>query len=262
MTNPESDQPVSERRQMAKAVAHSGVDWLLIGLGYVAGIFLALLPRRYRRWVEERGGSHFTAAAVASGLLQFLGGLGAFIGRYFLFRQQRMEQWVADAVARGGLDIAASASGQHVMGLATTVEYLIQPLTLVLLYFTFEGAVRLLAGIVTGEVVGTLPLQGVAWLHGKAEARWAEWRLGPRIVDLVQKGKGTEYDLRILSCRPKKTWDRMMTIIYEDVFYELVGEERGPFPRQFIYLLRKAPESKVIRGHHYYHPDEPLEPQS
>jgi len=261
MNHSDKESASDARRQMAKAVARSGVDWVLAAAGYAAGIFLALLPHRYRRWLEVRGGSHFAASAVASGLLQFLGCLGAFIGRYFLFRQQRMEQWVADAIARGGLDIAASASGQHVMGLATTVEYLIQPLTLLLLYFTFEGAVRLLAGLITGEVVGTLPLQGVSWLHGKAEARWAEWRLGPRIVDLVQKGDGTRYDLRILSCRPKKAWDRMMTIVYEDVFYELVGEERGPFPRQFIYLLRRIPEGKVIRGHHYYRPDEPLEPK-
>ncbi|MGH9788978.1 MAG: hypothetical protein ACRD4U_09785, partial [Candidatus Acidiferrales bacterium] len=164
----------NNRRLMAKAAARSGVDWVLAAVGYVAGIFLALLPQRYRRWVESRGGSHFTAAAVASGLLQFLGCLGAFIGRYFLFRQQRMDQWAADVMAKGGEDLFAASGVQHTMGLATTMEYLIQPLTLVLLYFTFEGAVRLLAALVTGEVVGTLPLQGVAWLHGHAEARWAE----------------------------------------------------------------------------------------
>ncbi|MCI0354343.1 MAG: hypothetical protein L0099_04775, partial [Acidobacteria bacterium] len=217
MNNPE--QPAShERRQMAKAVAHSGVDWVLAGLGYGAGIFVALLPQRYRRWVEERGGSHLTTAAVASGLLQFLGCLGAVIGRFFLFRQQRMNQWL-ESEAQGAL---MGTHGQFTVGLFTVLEYVIQPLTLLLLYFTLEGAVRLLAGIVTGEVVGTLPLQGVAWLHGKAEGRWAEWKLGPRIADLVQKGDGTKYDLRILSCRPKKTWDRMMTIVFLEEFYELV----------------------------------------
>lgn len=262
MENPERDQPASNRRVIARSVAYSSANWFLTAVSYVAGTFLALLPQRYRRWVEERGGSHFTSAAVASGLLQFLGCLGAFIGRYFLFRQQRMDKWAADVIARGAEEVFAGAGAQHTMGFMTTVEYLIQPFTLVLLYFTFEGAVRLLAGLVTGEVVGTLPLQGVAWLHGKVEARWAEWKLGPRIVDLVQKGDGAAYDLRILSCRPKKTWDRMMTIVFLEEFYELVGEERGPLPRQFIYLLRRAPEGKVIRGHHYYRPDEPLEPQS
>ena len=50
----------------------------------------------------------------------------------------------------------------------------------------------------------------------------------------------------------------MMTIVYQDVFYEIMSEESGQPPRQFIYLLRKAPGSKVIRGHHHYHPQEPL----
>jgi hypothetical protein len=190
--------------------------------------------------------------------LQFLGCLGAFILRFFLFRQQRIDQWAADVIRQGGEEIFLARGAGFTIGFMTTIDYLIQPLSLLLIYFTVEGAVRMLAGLVTGEVVGTLPLQAVAWLHGKAEARWAERKLGPRVADLVQKGDGTSCDLRILSCRPKKTWDRMMTIVYEDVFYELVGEERGQLPRQFAYLLRRIPEGKIIRGHHYYRPDEPL----
>jgi len=254
----EKERAAEERRQLAKAAAHTGTDWSLAAMSSVAGIFLALLPQRYRRWAEERGGGHLAASATASGALQSLACLGAFIGRYFVFRQQRIDQWAADVIGKGGEEIFLARGAGYTIGFMTTLEYLLQPLSLLLLYFTFEGAVRMLAGMITGEVVGTLPLQGVAWLHGKAEARWAEWRLGPRIADLVQEGKGTEYDLRILSCRPKKTWDRMMTIVYEDVFYELEGEERGPFPRQFIYLLRRIPEGKIIRGYHYYRPDEPL----
>jgi hypothetical protein len=256
--NDDRERAAEERRQLGRAAAQTSADWVVAALSYGAGILLALLPRRYRRWIEERGGGHLTAAAVASGLLQFLGCLVAFILRFFLFRQQRMEQWMTETLGKGGLDLAASTAGQYAMGFTTTFEYLLQPLTVVLIYFTLEGVVRMLAGMITGEVVGTLPLQAVAWLHGQAEARWAEWKLGPRIVDLVQTGDGSRYHLRILSCRPKQTWDRMMTIVYDGVFYELAGEERGPFPRQFIYLLRRIPEGKVIRGHHYYRPDEPL----
>ena len=116
-----------------------------------------------------------------------------------------MDQWIADTMAKGGEHVFVDPRAQFTVGSLTTLEYLTQPLTMVLLYFTIEGAVRLLAGVVTGEVVGTLPLQAVAWLHGKLEARWAEWKLGPRVVDFVQEGDGTDYDLCILSCRPKKT---------------------------------------------------------
>jgi hypothetical protein len=247
-----------EGRQLARAAAHTSADWFLAALSYLAGILIALLPRRYRRWVEERGAGHLAASATASGALQFLGCLGAFIWRFLLFRQQRIDQWATEVIGKGGEEIFLARGAGYTIGFMTTLEYLLQPLSLLLIYFTLEGAVRMLAGMITCEVVGTLPLQGVAWLHGKAEARWGEYRLGPRIVDLVQKGDGAGCDLRILSCRPKKTWDRMMTIVYDDVFYELAGEERGPVPRQFIYLLRRIPEGKIIRGYHYYRPDEPL----
>jgi hypothetical protein len=259
--NEDKERAAEGRRELARAAAHGSAHGALLGLSYLAGIFIAVLPQRYRRWVEERGSTHLTLAAVASGALQFLGCLIAFILRFFIFRQQRMDQWMQDVLAKGGVDVAATTYGQAAMGFSTTFEYLIQPLTIVLIYFTFEGAVRMLAGIVTEEVVGTLPLQAVAWLHGRAEARWAEWKLGPRIADLVQKGDGSKYDLRILSCRPKPAWNRMMTIVVNEEFYEVVGEERGPLPRQFIYLLRRAPPGKIIRGHHYYNPNEALEPK-
>ncbi len=243
----------SNPRRIAKAAAHTGVDVSLALVGYGAGVFLTLLPQRYRRWLETRGGGHLTAVGIASGALQFLGCLSILLWRFFVFRQQRIDQWIADT----GGGALGSTLGQFAVGSMTYLEYLTQPLTLVLLYFALEGGARMVAGVVTGEVVGTLPLQIVAWAHGKAETWWAERQLGPRIVDEVQEGDGTCCDLRILSCRPK-TWDRMLTIVYEDVFYELAGEERGRPPRQFVYLLHKAPESKVIRGHHHYDPNESL----
>jgi len=42
------------------------------------------------------------------------------------------------------------------------MEYLIQPLTLVLAYFAIEGVVRFVAAFVTGEIVPTLPLAAIA----------------------------------------------------------------------------------------------------
>ena len=253
MREEEKKSAASVARGAAKATAHTSADVLLAVVGYGAGMLLALLPQRYRRWLETRGGGHLTAAGILSGALQFLGCLSIVLWRFFVFRQQRVNQWIADT----GGGALGSTLGQFAVGSMTYLEYLTQPLTLVLLYFTLEGAARLVAGVVTGEVVGTLPLQVVAWAHGKVESWWGERKLGPRIVDTVEEGDGKRYDLRISSCRPKQ-WHRLLTIVYEDVFYELAGEERGQPPRPFVYLLRNAPASKVIRGHHYYDPSEPL----
>jgi len=85
--------------------------------------------------------------------------------------------------------------------------------------------------------------------------------MGPRVADGVERGDGKQYDLRIASCRQKSNWDRLLTVAYEGEFYEVVQEESGSPPRRFVYLLRKIPPSKVIRGLHHYHPEEVLEKQ-
>jgi hypothetical protein len=50
-----------------------------------------------------------------------------------------------------------------------------------------------------------------------------------------------------------------MTVAYEGEFYEIVREEQTAPPRRFVYLLRKIPPGKVIRGLHHYRPEESLE---
>jgi hypothetical protein len=141
-----------------------------------------------------------------------------------------------------------------------TVEFLLYPHHLLAVYLMAEGLVRAGAAFITEEVLPSLPLW-LAWrIQQRATAKAAEAALGFRVPDTVEKVAGLPYDLRILSCRPKERWkDKLLTIAYEEQFYEVVREERGPRPRPFIYLLRKAPESKIIRGVHAYRPDETLQ---
>jgi hypothetical protein len=82
-----------------------------------------------------------------------------------------------------------------------------------------------------------------------------EYQLGPRICDLVvaaPEGK-QEYDLEIASCRPKD-WNQSLTISYGDHLFELAEISKAEAPRRFVYRLRKAPVSKVVRGLHLYDP--------
>jgi hypothetical protein len=138
------------------------------------------------------------------------------------------------------------------------VEYIFSPLSILLVYFTLEGTLRVFAAAVTEETPGTLPLYVLAW-GIELTRRWrAERALGPRIIDEVQRFRGIGYDLGIASCRPKSGWDRLMTIEFEDKLYEVFEEKLGPRPRRYIYLLREAPKAKVIRGLHHYRPDEVL----
>lgn len=79
------------------------------------------------------------------------------------------------------------------------------------------------------------------------------------MVDTVAPGESADHDLRVESSRPKP-WNQLTTISHNDQLYEVARELTGQPPRRFVYLLRKAPESKVVRGLYHYSPDETLTP--
>jgi hypothetical protein len=114
------------------------------------------------------------------------------------------------------------------------------------------------AAVATSEVVPTMPLAVVDWIHGVAARRHHEYKQGPRIVDEVIPGTSPEYDLRIDSCRAKP-WTKLTTVSYQDQLYEVSREMTGPPPRSWIYMLKRMPAGKIVRGIHHYLPEETLE---
>ena len=227
-------------------------------ISFLAGILLSLLPERYRRWWEPASTLDFLRASFVSGLAQGLGCFVVFILRYVIFFQQRVMEMGGQVIEAGADEALASRGVQMGMGTLTTLEYVFQPVSLLLIYFALEGTVRLLGAAFTEEILPSLPLHLAAWAQERLEQRRAERALGPPVADTVERGDGKQYDLRIASCRPKLNWDRLMTVAYEDEFYEAVKEERLARPRPYVYLLKKIPASKVIRGLHHYRPDEVL----
>ncbi len=220
------------------------------------GIFASLLPRSYRGRYLNDANVDIKRGAVLSGAAEFFLTSVALWFRYPVFIHRRMAESASAVAARYGSDKLVAGFSDLGSGVLGLVEYLLQPLSLLLIYFLLEAVVRLFAAVVSDEIVPSLPLQAVAWLHG-AGARRQEITLGVRVIDLVQPGDEREYDLRIASCRPKD-WDQLLTISYNDQLYELSRELSGAPPRRFVYLLRKAPAGKVIRGLRHYDPAEVL----
>ncbi|MCU1283991.1 MAG: hypothetical protein JWO13_341 [Acidobacteriales bacterium] len=226
------------------------------------GWLLAFLPPRYRR-------NAFVSASAAfwSGFAEFLPCLVLLIYRYFIFSSQRLAAGsgnvVATAAAKGG-ETAVMGSGLFLLA-----DYIFDPLTLLNLYFLVEGILRTSAAIVTGEVVPCLPLQGLAWIHGKLDARYAEHAAGPRVPDEVQLMPGADGpdsdQVRIASCRAKENWGPLMTISYNDALFEVATMEelktKPDAERRFIYVLRKKPAWKIVRGIHNYDPAEVMQEQ-
>jgi hypothetical protein len=162
------------------------------------------------------------------------------------------------AIARGAEEALISRGAQFGMGFVSMVEYIFHPFSLLLIYFTLEGAVRFYAAAITEEIVGTLPLHLVAWAQERMGRARAERALGPRVPDLVESVYSPEFDLRIFSCRPKRHWDQLITVSYDDQLYAVVGEQPGKPPYRFIYELRKVPRGWIVRNVHHYSPDEVL----
>ena len=217
------------------------------------GMIVSLFPEQYRKWWSGAATEDFRVATILSGAVQAIGCFGLYIGRYLYFMEYRLGTISQAAVDKGALAVGASPAA----GFASTVEYVFSPLSILLTYFTLEGALRLIAAVATEETTGTLPLCVVGWVIGRVQARQAERALGVPMEDEVHRFVGIDYDLGIASSRPKK-WDRLLTIEFEEKNYELYDQKLGAAPRPYIYLLKALSPGRLIRGLHHYRPDENL----
>ena len=210
----------------------------------------SFLPERWRRQVAVS-----ISSAAISAVAEFVFCLGALIYRYFAFMHMRllanMDVMLKSAERAGETAIMGS-------GFVLLLEYVIQPVTIILCYFAFEGIVRLVAAVVTQEIYPSLPLYLASLTKQKLESVQQERALGERIVDEVRFVESSAVTLQIASCRPKEGWNKLTTIAYQDQLYELAAVKEGMAPRPFVYLLRPKPDHKVIRGIHHYDPEEVL----
>lgn len=85
------------------------------------------------------------------------------------------------------------------------------------------------------------------------------WNRAPLAVDeVIRAGPGRDYDLKVYSCRPKRDWNTYVTIEFEDQWYQLIKEDKGPKSRPYVYYLRKCPETRPAVVIRHYKPDDVL----
>ena len=210
----------------------------------------SLLPRCYRGNIEAG-----IPAALSSGVVQFLLCLGLFIYRYLHFANGQVFGSAQITMKAGEIGGETAIMGS---GLFVLAAYMLQPFTILLVYLTFEGAVRLLAAGTTGEVVPNSALALVSWIHARLGRTASELAQGARVGDQVEAVQSQDVKLRIRSCRQKPGWDERITIFYNDELYEFAGTETGTAPRRYVYLLRPKPPNHVIRASYHYSPNETL----
>jgi hypothetical protein len=222
-------------------------------LSFLIGLATSFFPEGWRkRWFSSIDVNP-TSSAVVTGVAQFLACIAWLGWHYPAFVRSQMNGAVGNATM-GAMEKGGETAAMG-LGPLLLVAYLIQPFSMVLVYFMFEGGIRIIAAVTTHETVPTLPLFLASLLDARAREYRRERALGPRVVDVAQMEGAS--DLLVASCRPK-AWTALTTIRYQDVLYEVAKSNQGAKPRPYLYLLRKIPPHKLVRGVHDYSPDEVL----
>jgi len=199
---------------------------------------LSFCPAGIRR--QRWPGSQVTVlrAATWGGLAQLL--LAALflivrLKRHFVLRAQQFGPHMA----------GANETGQAIIAFIVFLDFLIHPLSLLLLYLAIEGFVRFAGGMIAGEIVPNLLVS----LYFKT-ADSASRRRTPPVADIADRLPDGR--IRISSASQKAGWNSSITIGIEGQWFEVESEEQAPPPRAFVYVLRPASPGKVLRGYQEY----------
>jgi hypothetical protein len=204
---------------------------------------LSFCPAEVRKAIPPGSTTRTLRAATWGGLLQFLlAGTALALGfkSYFVLRAHQLRPHVSGTteVTEAGIVVFLA------------LEYLVHPLSFVLLYLTVEGMVRFAGGLITGEVLPGF-FVFLAFKAARATAKRQERRrisaLPPDTLEHLPDGR-----IRIASAQPKPDWNASITIGVNGEWFEVDRTEQGPASHSFIYILRPSPPGKILRGYQDY----------
>jgi len=202
------------------------------------GIFLSLLPERLRGGWEPDSTLGFERSTAISGVLEFALCAAVAIWRYVVFMALRGAQ--LNALSHGALRGAGEGT-QLYFQTVLTVEYLLRPVSILLVYFAAEGAIRATAVFSTDQTLPSLPLTLAALLLANRPHTKSISESEPdQIAISPQEG----VDLRITRC---DIWQMPMTLEFRGELFELLRIEPGDQPQSYAYLFRKQPDGAIIR---------------
>lgn len=119
--------------------------------GALRDFLLSFCPATFRQAVRPESPQRTLHAATWVGLAQFFLAALALIVQlkaYFVWRAHELAPYIAgknEAVQTGTV-------------ILVTLEYLLHPLALLLLYLAIEGLIRFIAGLVSAEVLPSFPV--------------------------------------------------------------------------------------------------------
>jgi hypothetical protein len=217
-------------------------------LQFIGGVGMSFLPPRYRP------GQRLKFETMTGAMVQGLGTMTFLVYRFMIFSWQRAGIIGSPVDTPSNMPEVNANYGTGVFALA---EFVMQPLNMLLLYLFYEAVVRFVGAWVSDQVLGSLPLYLVSWVHGLIDKGAYQRYIGARILDEVIR---THDGLVVRSSRPKVHWNPYMTIEYDDEFYQMVKEDLGEKPRRFVYHLKKNPVGRIVVTIDHYKADDVLKP--
>jgi hypothetical protein len=209
-------------------------------------VLLSFCPEAVRKTFRPESSLFTLRAATWTGFFQFLllGYLAALRYKtFFITRAQQLAPHVA----------GASETVQAGVAIVISLEFLLYPVSILLLYFAMEGFIRFLGGLLTSEIAPSLPVAVAFRLTDAIERRRQDRQnrlLPPDTIEILAGDR-----LRIATASPKVRWNQSITIGVRGRWYEVEAQEEGTADRRFVYVLRPAPVSKVLRGYDEYDVD-------
>jgi hypothetical protein len=144
----------------------------------------------------------------------------------------------------------SNETGQAIITVMVVLEFLLHPLSLILLYLAVEGAVRFIGGLVTDEAVPSLVVCLMFKISDSMSATLIRRRNGLPVADLLVRLPDNR--IRIASATPKSGWNSSVTIGIDGQWFEVEREEQSKPPHLYVYLLRPVPPGKILRGYQEY----------
>ncbi len=198
-----------------------------LGAKFVLGPFVSLLPQRWRNAVFHQAPSLLAPGAMISGGIAVIVSL-ILLGAWFT----------------GELGVHWSRPQAFLF-------------TLIVAYLGFEGLLRAYLALTTGEVHGTF-LLGAADYFAVLVTRPAARPPLPLVADEILRGDGT-CDMKISSCREKRSWKYPYAIRYEGTFFQVIAsQDVRNGPRPYVYSLRRLPPGEIAGGLKDYNPQDVL----
>ena len=214
---------------------------------FIAGIFYSLLPRRWWRGWSYASTADFARSAVLSGLLEMLFFATLTLGQFERHMASR-SKLIANANVNEGTQL-------WLLGIFI-FDFLIQPVSMVVVYFTLEGFARGYTAWLHGAVLPTLPLYLLSKWGARHDRRRTIKSMGPWMQDMVEQV--SDHEVRIFSSRPKD-WTPATTIAFRQQMWELEKAEELSNPRRYAYRLKLRTSTVAIRVLREYDPEtEPL----